>query len=85
MNKPTQYELWIDLPTSVTDVESYLKLRDCKVLSSEFVGKIKTESINRWDVLVELSTPRRDVRGYLEGRVNCNLVASFERKMENAK
>jgi len=82
MNELTQYELWINLPTSVTDVKSYLNLRDCEVLSSEFIFKNDKPSYNRWDVLVELPTPRKDIRGYLEGRVNCHLVTSFEKKEE---
>ncbi|VVB83358.1 Uncharacterised protein [uncultured archaeon] len=79
MNEPAQYELWVRLPASVAeaDVESYLNLRDCQVLSSEYVDNFKDG--NMWNVLVELSTPRDDVKGYLEGRVKCHVVRS-ERK-----
>ncbi|MEK6826949.1 MAG: hypothetical protein AABX99_00500 [Nanoarchaeota archaeon] len=80
MNEPAQYELWIDLPTSVNDVDSYLNLRDCEVLNSDFVGQINNPNFNRWQVLVELPTPRKDIHGYLEGRIKCRLVASFEKK-----
>jgi hypothetical protein len=87
------YELWINLPTYVKDVKSYLHLSDCEVSSFKFISdnhdKLLGDSFNngdfnRWQVFIELSTPRKDVRGYLESILNCNLVLCSEKKKETA-
>jgi hypothetical protein len=88
-----QYELWIDLPTSVKDVEDYLYSRNYDVKSSTEIPLTFGENIDknqlfnkgnfkRWKVLIELTAPLKDIRGNLTSRLNCNLVACFPKSIE---
>ena len=90
MNK--NYELWIDLPTYVRNVKSYLNFGDCEVISLEEIPLPSNSNIDkkelfnngefkRWKVFAEFSIPRKDVRGYLESILNCNLVLCSDKKM----
>ena len=79
-----QYELWINLPSSITDVQRYLGSQSREVLLSEEI--FEGENFKRWKAVVQFDYPIKDVKGIIESGLDCKVIGCFKlnKELENA-